>query len=146
VIEVVADGVGLPAPELAVGAGEVLVDQRGLAEREERRGVLVVDVPVDGHVIADRVRIGEVRLVLGRLGIPVAGRRDLREQRRQQVLLPGEVPVEGPGRPPGLGCDVGDLGVQVAAADEQALGRLDQRGPGLGRLLCACHQRSLRFP
>ena len=57
---------GLPAPELAEGTGEVLVDQRGLAQREERRGVLLVDAPVDGDVAPDRVGIGEVRLVLRR--------------------------------------------------------------------------------
>ena len=40
------------------------------------------------------------------------------QQGLQEILLAGEVLVEGPCRPAGGGCDVGDLGVQVAVFDE----------------------------
>src|SRR5579862_9757210 len=53
------------------------------------------------------------------------------EQGLQQVLLAGEMLVEGPGGPARGGRDVGDLGVQVAVLGELAPGCLLQRRLGL---------------
>jgi hypothetical protein len=126
---------------LDLGA-ELGVHQRRLPKRGELDGVAGVEPPEPLDVPAHRRAVGEVLAVLGvrcqhrfvALGQYVG------KQCLEQFLLAGEVVVERPGRPPGLGSDVGDLGVEVPLPREHPPGRVLQRHLGLGRLLLALHQ------
>jgi len=91
------------------------------------------DDEVDGELAAlgdgDRGALGEHAL---------DARRHVVEERDEHVALVAEVLIDGAARDAGLGADVGDVGVAVAARGEHALGGGEELGAArVGRQVLA---------
>jgi len=85
---------------------------------------------------------GRVGHALGR-DLPPLAEDALLEQLDEEVLLGGEIGVEGAAGEAGFGGDGLDAGAMETAARDDAPGRFDQRYPGLGLALGAGQALSL---
>jgi len=139
VFQVVAEdggvvGQGAPGAARLGRCGDHRLEPRG-----RHRKVLGEHLPVELDVHAQLRGVGQIvlaRLPLG-LQLDVGVAVHVAQQRGEQVLLAGEVLVEGPGGPARRPGDVGDLGVEIAAFDEQPACGVLERTFRLGRLLLA---------
>jgi hypothetical protein len=143
-LQVLTHGLQLGVPEPGQLGGEYRVDHGGLPQGLDFRLVRPVGAPVHGDAGAQRRFLGQVVAgltggqFLARVGDPVG------QQCLEHLLLAREVLVERAGRAACLSGDVGDLGIEVAAAGEYRARGLLQRDLGLRRLGPAAPARRLR--